>query len=104
MSQQNPHVLQLHDWHAAAASMLYWDVYNPNGFRCVRDVFGGTSGIQFKPRHHVFVRLPVTSRSCNMHCVVQATSKQRCLTPDAAVLRLQSHAPDAHHPQPGQHR
>ncbi|PNW71709.1 hypothetical protein CHLRE_16g665800v5 [Chlamydomonas reinhardtii] len=36
VSQQNPHVLQLHDWHAAAASMLYWDVYNPNGFSRTR--------------------------------------------------------------------
>ncbi|KAG2494247.1 hypothetical protein HYH03_007602 [Edaphochlamys debaryana] len=31
VSNQHPHVLQLHDWHAAAASLLYWDVYNPSG-------------------------------------------------------------------------
>ncbi|EFJ39907.1 hypothetical protein VOLCADRAFT_108446 [Volvox carteri f. nagariensis] len=27
-SNQHPNILQLHDWHAAAAAMLYWEVYN----------------------------------------------------------------------------
>ena len=26
-----PHILQLHDWHAAAASMLYWQCYHNEG-------------------------------------------------------------------------
>lgn len=31
VSGQQPHVLQLHDWHAAAVSMLYWERYNNEG-------------------------------------------------------------------------
>jgi starch synthase len=30
-SGQQPHILQLHDWHAAAASMLYWQCYHDEG-------------------------------------------------------------------------
>ncbi|GIM11576.1 hypothetical protein Vretimale_15059 [Volvox reticuliferus] len=29
VSNQHPHILQLHDWHAAAAALLFWEVYNP---------------------------------------------------------------------------
>ncbi|GLC45319.1 hypothetical protein PLESTB_000309300 [Pleodorina starrii] len=28
-SNQHPHVLQLHDWHSAAAALLFWEAYNP---------------------------------------------------------------------------
>jgi len=31
VSGQQPHVLQLHDWHAAAAALLYWAVYHETG-------------------------------------------------------------------------
>jgi glycogen synthase len=30
-SGQQPHVLQLHDWHAAAAALLYWECYHSDG-------------------------------------------------------------------------
>lgn len=26
-----PDIIQLHDWHAAGAAMMYWDVYAPQG-------------------------------------------------------------------------
>ena len=31
VSGQQPHILQLHDWHAAAASLLYWECYHNEG-------------------------------------------------------------------------
>ncbi|GFR45977.1 hypothetical protein Agub_g7449, partial [Astrephomene gubernaculifera] len=30
-SHQQPHILQLHDWHTAAAAMLYWQEYDSGG-------------------------------------------------------------------------
>ncbi len=70
MSQQQPHVLQLHDWHAAAASMLYWDVYNPNGYQRTRvmltihnlDNTGGQAGASQRNRQGMEVA--VVGSSC----------------------------------------
>lgn len=31
VSGQQPHIIQVHDWHAAAVPMLYWQVYHNEG-------------------------------------------------------------------------
>lgn len=31
VSGQQPSILQLHDWHAAAAALLYWECYHHSG-------------------------------------------------------------------------
>ncbi|KAF5835110.1 soluble starch synthase [Dunaliella salina] len=66
---QQPHIIQVHDWHAAATSMLYWEVYNKGGSlwrprmvmtihnldnsgECRQDEFGYT-GIPGEPYAHV---------------------------------------------------
>ncbi|KAJ9511770.1 hypothetical protein QJQ45_022625 [Haematococcus lacustris] len=30
-SQQQPHIIQVHDWHAAAVPLLYWEAYHAEG-------------------------------------------------------------------------
>ena len=51
VSGQQPHVLQLHDWHAAAASMLFWEIYQSQVWPCGRAcVHAGTQHARFRAR------------------------------------------------------